>query len=133
MLLARLQSDIVESMDWPSIRSELFLSAFMFLQMFKYAYDRFSLYWTSSRSDPPALFFAYFDPAHYESYLPEAVFVNILYIIMGVCGFYILCFIYLLRPVGEGELNSLLLRALKGMLELFSTVLFIPTVKTVLK
>lgn len=75
---------------WPSLRVELVLSVVVYLQvcpsvtqMFKYAFDYCSIVWNAPYGINETLFFSYLDIAHYERYLPEAVFVNLLYIVMG--------------------------------------------------
>ena len=48
-------------------------------------------------------------------------------------GFYVVCFLYLLRPIFEGEFNLLLKKFMKVLMELFSGVLFMPMVRTIVK
>ena len=58
---------------------------------------------------------------------------NTLYALMSLIGFYIITYLYLLRPINTTEFNSFLFKVVKFQLELFSTVLFMPIVRTVLK
>lgn len=48
-------------------------------------------------------------------------------------GFYLVCFAYLLRPMFEGGFNSLLKKIMKVLMELFSGLLFMPIVRTIVK
>lgn len=51
--------------------------------MFKYGYDYCSSVWTAPYGIPEQVFFSYLDIAHYEKYLPETIYVNLLYVVMG--------------------------------------------------
>ena len=55
--------------------------------MFKYAFDYCSDRWNAPYGIPEQVFFSYLDLAYYEKYLPESVFVNLLYVIMGYIPF----------------------------------------------
>jgi hypothetical protein len=45
----------------------------------------------------------------------------------------VICFLYLLRPIFESSLNTFLKKVMKIMMELFSGILYMPMVRTIVK
>lgn len=48
-------------------------------------------------------------------------------------AFYVLCFVYLLKPMFESSLHTIMRRMMRVLLELFAGVLFMPIVRTIVK